>query len=226
MAIKFNSKPYTPKKKIVSQGKENDMNYSLPDNIITPSRQSNPSIKMNYDLPSGISRAWLESLFKEQNDWKNVYVSPGNRMRYFDDYSSPIRYKHTQKVYSDSKVDMMKRKEARQKQITFGKNTIEYKNYIALIPYEDRISTDPKTPDIGICCSKRRWDFEVRKWRRALHAFDDVHDKNQINEARKYAVLLENEHDPKNSGNIKQYQGIITSRLTNQTKCEPLDFDE
>ncbi|KAL7721193.1 Histone RNA hairpin-binding protein RNA-binding domain-containing protein [Entamoeba marina] len=192
MAIKFNSKPYTPKKKIVSQGKENDMNYSLPDNIITPPRQSNPSIKMvysnnfltkfknNYDLPSGISRAWLESLFKEQNDWKNVYVSPGNRMRYFDDYSSPIH----------------------------------------------RISTDPKTPDIGICCSKRRWDFEVRKWRRALHAFDDVHDKNQINEARKYAVLLENEHDPKNSGNIKQYQGIITSRLTNQTKCEPLDFDE
>lgn len=36
-----------------------------------------------------------------------------------------------------------------------------------------RQRSDPRTPDIYQCCSRRSWDGQIKKWRRMLHKYDD-----------------------------------------------------
>jgi histone RNA hairpin-binding protein len=62
--------------------------------------------------------------------------------------------------------------EQRQKQIDMGKKTPEYASYIAKVQVEDRKQGEPHTPRIEYKCSKRSFDGQVRKWRRALHEWD------------------------------------------------------
>ncbi len=61
---------------------------------------------------------------------------------------------------------------SRQKQIDFGKNTQGYERYCAIVPRSGRKRSDPWTPNKNQLCSKRSWDGQIRKWRRALHKFD------------------------------------------------------
>lgn len=62
---------------------------------------------------------------------------------------------------------------SRQKQIDYGKNTTGYALYTAQVPRNQRKRGDhPWTPNKYQMCSKRSWDGQVRKWRRALHKFD------------------------------------------------------
>ncbi|GAM24362.1 hypothetical protein SAMD00019534_075370 [Acytostelium subglobosum LB1] len=61
---------------------------------------------------------------------------------------------------------------ARQRQIEIGKNTVEYELYSNAIPKSLRRKDDPKTPNKNQQCSKRSFDGQIRKWRRALHRFD------------------------------------------------------
>ena len=62
----------------------------------------------------------------------------------------------------------------REKQLEYGMQTQGYLNDIAAVPKTKRKPTDPKTPNKYQGCSKRSWDGQVRKWRRDLHAWDDV----------------------------------------------------
>jgi len=68
--------------------------------------------------------------------------------------------------------DMDARLRQRQKQIDMGKRTVEYQNYIRLVPRRARTRQHPRTPDIHKQCSKRAMDGLVRQWRRALHEYD------------------------------------------------------
>lgn len=61
---------------------------------------------------------------------------------------------------------------AREKQIAFGKNTLGYQRYTDAVPRHARTREHPRTPDVHQVCSKRSWDGQVRKWRRALHVYD------------------------------------------------------
>ena len=90
-----------------------------------------------------------------------------------------------------------RRRISREKQIFFGKNTNEYHNYLSVIPKNERRISDPHTPDIESSLSKRKWDRVVRRWRRSLHAFDNVNQQNQVELARALAFRLQNEHNPK-----------------------------
>lgn len=66
-----------------------------------------------------------------------------------------------------------KKLSSRQKQIDYGKNTAGYTLYTSQIPRTQRKRGDhPWTPNKYQLCSKRSWDGQVRKWRRALHKFD------------------------------------------------------
>lgn len=69
---------------------------------------------------------------------------------------------------------------SRQKQIEYGKNTTGYSLYISQISRNQRKrgGDHPWTPNKFQICSKRSWDGQVRKWRRALHRFDP----NEISE--------------------------------------------
>lgn len=63
---------------------------------------------------------------------------------------------------------------SRQKQIEYGKNTTGYSLYTSQVPRNQRKrgGDHPWTPNKFQICSKRSWDGQVRKWRRALHKFD------------------------------------------------------
>jgi len=64
------------------------------------------------------------------------------------------------------------RMEKRTRQIVIGKSTDGYKNYIRMVPREDRKQHHPTTPKESDPISKRAWDTKVRSWRRALHEWD------------------------------------------------------
>jgi len=61
----------------------------------------------------------------------------------------------------------------REKQVTYGKVTEGYQNYIAIIPKSMRHLKDPNTPPKKHPYSKRCWDGLVRAWRKRLHHWDD-----------------------------------------------------
>lgn len=70
-----------------------------------------------------------------------------------------------------------KRIASRQKQLDFGMNTPEYKNYmltLEIINDGEIQKGDPIMPEVYQICSKRSWDGQVRRWRRKLHKYDTI----------------------------------------------------
>lgn len=66
----------------------------------------------------------------------------------------------------------------RQKQVQFGLNTKGYSNMLRLMECDPRLRNGGvlplQPPQSNLRASKRAWDVLARKWRRALHLFDDV----------------------------------------------------
>ena len=67
--------------------------------------------------------------------------------------------------------------EQRQKQISFGKNSLAYQRYLEKVPIKKRrfdlINSDhPRTPNIARDVSKRTFDGQLKAWRRQLHLWD------------------------------------------------------
>lgn len=70
-----------------------------------------------------------------------------------------------------------RQREQRLKQIAYGKQTVGYANYTRHVPHdrrdaELRDTTHPVTPRVDGYVSKRHWDAQLRRWRRALHTWD------------------------------------------------------
>jgi len=70
-----------------------------------------------------------------------------------------------------NKLTPEERVQRRQKQISLGKKTEEYKLYIQHVPKGKRRPDHPETPDAFAQSSKRAFDRSVRTWRRALHTW-------------------------------------------------------
>eukprot|EP00996_Jenningsia_fusiforme_P002649 NODE_3472_length_970_cov_324.335505_g3187_i0.p1 GENE.NODE_3472_length_970_cov_324.335505_g3187_i0~~NODE_3472_length_970_cov_324.335505_g3187_i0.p1 ORF type:complete len:245 (+),score=19.59 NODE_3472_length_970_cov_324.335505_g3187_i0:72-806(+) len=64
----------------------------------------------------------------------------------------------------------------RQKQIMYGENTSGYANFIKSLEKDPSLLKGclPVKPSMIQKCSKRSWDGQIRKWRRALHMYDFV----------------------------------------------------
>lgn len=70
-----------------------------------------------------------------------------------------------------------RRRRQREKQIYFGYSTEGYTNMERLIQHDPLLRSGgvlPLSPPDVVRGSKRTWDIELRKWRRALHMFDYV----------------------------------------------------
>ena len=60
----------------------------------------------------------------------------------------------------------------REKQVSYGKNTLSYDAYRETVPLEDRKISDPWTPDAKANIPNKRWLGMVKAWRKGLHRFD------------------------------------------------------
>ncbi|KAI9895950.1 hypothetical protein PsorP6_019223 [Peronosclerospora sorghi] len=79
----------------------------------------------------------------------------------------------TVKTLADERETDPHRLAQRQKQIDYGKNTIGYDRYCALVPrHKRRPGKHPMTPDKTMRVGKKGFDGIVRKWRQALHQYD------------------------------------------------------
>lgn len=108
-------------------------------------------------LESSIPKSSLKDKFNEALNANTIPFSPSSR----------------QGINLVERETCPKKLNSRQKQIDYGKNTSGYSLYTAQIPRNQRKRGDhPWTPNKYQLCSKRSWDGQVRKWRRALHKFD------------------------------------------------------
>lgn len=82
----------------------------------------------------------------------------------------------------------------RLRQLSIGKQTWGYQNYIRAVSKNMRSSSHPKTPDAMERISKRRFNGKVNVWRRRLHFWDAPRSLNtarETHEARMGAQITE-----------------------------------
>ena len=142
---------------------------------------------------------------------------------------NPLPYKTPMKKISHSRLDSEdfdpKKIENRMKQVNYGKLTEGYKNYIEYVPYKQRQRGDPRTPDVYQICSKRSWDGQIKKWRRTLHAFDEITSPEDLPEIRRNLVII---NQTPNKAKIIQTDPIRRteqSRMITQ-RARTLNFDD
>ena len=58
----------------------------------------------------------------------------------------------------------------REKQIAYGKNTVDYDRYTELVARSDRKDRMPRTPNKNKKYSRRQWDGLVKNWKKQIHA--------------------------------------------------------
>ena len=84
----------------------------------------------------------------------------------------------------------------RAKQIAYGENTPGYGNFTRALESDSQLLKGclPVKPSLHQKCSKRSWDGQIRKWRRALHMYDfvDFGDSQEQAEAVRQALIDQN----------------------------------
>ena len=101
-------------------------------------------------------------------------------------YKTPMKKVHVEVEKEDDPHKI----ESRMKQLSYGKSSEGYEKYIEYVPLNKRVKGDPKTPDVYQKCSKRSWDGQVKKWRRALHAFDEITNEEDLKQIRLNLVTI------------------------------------
>lgn len=62
----------------------------------------------------------------------------------------------------------------RQKQIDYGKVTVDYEDYTEQVPRDQRKAFHPRTPDKFQKASRRHFDSQIKNWKKAIHNWRDL----------------------------------------------------
>jgi len=62
----------------------------------------------------------------------------------------------------------------RQKQIDYGKVTVDYEEYLNEVPRDERKIFHPRTPDKYQKASRRHFDSQIKNWKKAIHSWRDL----------------------------------------------------
>jgi len=67
----------------------------------------------------------------------------------------------------------------RQKQINYGKNTLDYDKYVKKVPREFRKDMMPRTPNKSMKFTRRQWDGIVKNWKQMIHTTVEALEKTE-----------------------------------------------
>ncbi|GET89187.1 hypothetical protein, conserved [Leishmania tarentolae] len=106
------------------------------------------------------------------NDWWQRTIPSNSKLSFVGGNTRPRK-----PSLSGNSPDEDRRRSQREKQIQFGYVTDGYTNMKRLIAHDPLLKSGgllPLSPPDVVKGSKRLWDIQLRKWRRALHMFDYV----------------------------------------------------
>lgn len=102
---------------------------------------------------------------------ENVSMSPFDKFNeHFDNYVGDImnNYELSMNNVNSNRVSR------RLKEIAVGKSTKEYKNYVKVVKYDERMEDDPKTPNAYENMTNATFQAKYNLWRKKLHKFDEI----------------------------------------------------
>ncbi|CRG99487.1 conserved Plasmodium protein, unknown function [Plasmodium relictum] len=191
VTVDENNIPLNPTKKVKNRLKENvndNKKSRNDDDIISSDFSKNNEMKTNLkglDLNKKIS----EEEKNNNNNFKkidknNSIMDPFNNMinkninlekfnnfnNNFISYIGDIRNNFNESLNNVNS----NRVSSRLKEIAVGKSTKEYKNYVKLVRYDERMEDDPSTPNAYENITNAKFQAKYNLWRKKLHKFDTI----------------------------------------------------
>jgi len=126
-------------------------------------------------------RAWHRAEDRMHHRRRGVRESPKKGGRYEQDLRNKLKrsLKSYDPVADSDKVEFKKPimdeetdpdvLTRREKQLAYGKNTVDYDRYTDLVDKMARADTMPRTPNKHKKYSRRQWDGMVKKWKQQIH---------------------------------------------------------
>ncbi|GAW80339.1 hypothetical protein, conserved [Plasmodium gonderi] len=129
--------------------------------------KNNLGIVENMPLPQFLTPMQNYQLMNNDNiDLEKFKNFDNNFINYLGDirnnFSDPFVNSNNNRVNS------------RLKEIAVGKSTKEYKNYVKLVKYEERMDDDPSTPNAYENVTNAKFQAKYNLWRKKLHKFDTI----------------------------------------------------
>ncbi|CAA9987549.1 conserved Plasmodium protein, unknown function [Plasmodium knowlesi strain H] len=129
-------------------------NLEIMENMSTPRKKHLPTVNHYKNLSS------------DNIDMEKFKNFDANFINYLGDIQSQ---------FSDPFVNSnSNRVNSRLKEIAVGKSTKEYKNYVKMVKYEERMDDDPTTPNAYENVTNAKFQAKYNLWRKKLHKFDSI----------------------------------------------------
>ena len=168
----------------------------------------------------------LKQLKDSEEVQRNLSTSWADIIEELETQSNELK-EYTEKVASKYKLDKEKLAKSleqdsevlrkRQKQINYGKLTAEYQKYALAVLKKDRELFHPRTPNKFRKCSRRKFDGQIKKWRKLLHVWDENPEKLKD---FKYSLDEQDQDDFGGTSHIEQ-----SSILYNVDDYDIIDYE-